>query len=850
IKTEAGDIAAQKQNAIGENIVFHGKPGRYTIHLSLNKDHFFDFKPRAMLLDRDREYSYQLQRKYKINGYVYDTKHHPVLNAHVKLASATGTLERQTDTNGYFTFFPVRLAEYTLSISHPDYQTQKRTFRPPRGAFKIILSGHPFFAVHTVDAATHPLSGIEVQCVGQLEAGGMHSANKQTNIKGIAYFDIVHNGTFTLTAKAPFPIEPLEVKHYLRAGETHDVTLEIHRKTFSLYGKVLDEGSKEAVAGVTVACQPKSDTLGGNQTCVTSANGAFQFENLYHGTYTLFVEQTEGFITGDFSDHSRDGVKAPQQLAYYVDKDIHNIILYLKRSWQVYGKVIDEIKNPVEGAKVQPSHRFSVPLTRYSARKILEPVYTDSAGEFFLEGLFEDIGGLAKLGLNASHGDYAPCATNSVEIDIPKPGEIKRGVVIQLTSKYNFRGTVVNQVNEPVENALIYVLARNQVLGKWKKITTARSQNDGTFQTYVDTEKYATVKCYAIATGHEKSETKTVKLKPHITEVHFTLQESENNSIIGCVYDQDLQPVVDADIHVELYGKGTHVNSKYDLPDGKKITQTDEYGVFQIQQNIYKFIIYMQFFDDPVLKITAKKEVNDTLLKGTIYDIQQGDKGVVIIIESEIKNIVELYGQVMHENKPVNQFKLLIAQGSTSQYNPENQNAAWQYFETADGRFHLAQIPIIRQPLIVVAQNDELGIGYSEPIHIDPLTVKTDVQITIPPRIPLRGVVLNEATGEPVGNMEVWYSAVTDADKENQKYGGRVLRSRGQTGIDQLFQFQKSVLTTEQGQFEMLVPQKPIWLHTKMSQRYRGEARFHFFSRRIHPLQFKNQPIQIKLPPR
>src|SRR5580704_1643373 len=63
-----------------------------------------------------------------IRGIVHDPQHRPIAGADIKLQAATSafSLATQTDQNGEFTFNPVAVGDYTLTVNRPGFTSAKQ----------------------------------------------------------------------------------------------------------------------------------------------------------------------------------------------------------------------------------------------------------------------------------------------------------------------------------------------------------------------------------------------------------------------------------------------------------------------------------------------------------------------------------------------------------------------------------------------------------------------------------------------------------------------------------------------------------------------------------------------------
>ena len=75
-----------------------------------------------------------------VRGIVHDQQHRPIAGADVKLQSVTSdfSLTAQSDQNGEFTFNPVAVGDYTVTVSHSDFASAAQNITVVSGSSPIL----------------------------------------------------------------------------------------------------------------------------------------------------------------------------------------------------------------------------------------------------------------------------------------------------------------------------------------------------------------------------------------------------------------------------------------------------------------------------------------------------------------------------------------------------------------------------------------------------------------------------------------------------------------------------------------------------------------------------------------
>jgi protocatechuate 3,4-dioxygenase beta subunit len=796
-----------------EALVFKAPDASYRFSLQLNQDHYFDFAPVPFSMDQGTDLYFHLQRKYKLNGFLFNSDHQSVANAAIRLATGEYQYETTSDRNGYFTLFPVYYDKYILQITHPDYSPRELITHPLPDPLRILLGKGDVLTLLTIDETQAPVGGVQVEAIFHPAKGGVEAKSKQTDIHGTAYFDTIQEGTCELTATPPFPASIVKAQYAIHRDTLNSVTMQITRKTFQLTGTVLEKTTEAAIPSVTVVCQSHLANQPSELRCMTDPEGKFHFENLVHGTYTLFAEQTKGYISGDFSSAADIGVIPPRQMAFLVDQDICDVKLYLKKSWQIIGKVIDENKNPLPGAAVKTTINYNLAFVRHKTAAVLDVCMTDEEGRFVIDGPFENTSPNATLGIRASHPDYE---MKGVSLPFPQPATIQEDIIIQLNKRFNLRGQVTTARQVPIPGASIKILkdAKNELNGV-NTVTGAQTDETGHYQAYI--EPSGDLSGQAIATGFKKSEVKPLPSQDNgdIT-LNFELETETEPFLAGWVVDQDYEPVPEAEIYIRNYPSNFPGVSKEALEEsykksnviGMEITQTDEYGTFQIPANYNK-----QLQEDPLYQITARKTSKDQTLEAKVFGIEAGNTNIILVMESTTKNQVVIYGKAVHNREPVPEYQLLAT--TDSRFTMLTKDNLWKYIQSPDGSFCFKIEDAMAPPLFLVAYHPQLGLAYSEPILVEPNCVKTGVEIEFKRTIQIQGKLIDAVSKEPLAKAEVWFTKMLDHQKEADRYTGRRIRGPEGTTPPGLLEKSPSTFTDDQGDFKITLPCDQIWIHCK-----------------------------------
>jgi hypothetical protein len=799
-------IQDKKQETVAEGTIIDGNfqtalvAGSYSVSIDTNPDLFFPFEGMAVEIKGPSTIQIEINRKYKVHGFVFNTNHVPIPDSTVYLHSKWNPINCTTDKNGYFSAWPVKYLDYTLVVSHPDYDQWQKNIQPAADPILIVLGKGALLTVLTLDETGAPVGGTEVACQATLEPEGLYMKSQQSNRLGQAYFDEIQSGTYTFTAKPPFPAVVQPLSHWISAGEPQEVTLTIQRKTFTLTGTVMEYQTSKIIPSVTVVCRNEGQEI----RCLSDQDGRFAFPGLPHGVYTLWADPVEGYFSGDSSPYTLCGATPPKNQSFYVDEDTRDIVLYLKKGWVVRGRVFDSERNPVPDAILTPQIGYKIPFSFWGSMDNPGEAISDQNGQFILIGYIENTSQYASLLIKASHAIYD---STKMSIPYPQTGAEIDGLEFVLGNRLNVRGIVKSNQGKPIKDAFVTAHLLDDSGIKNQKVAGADlSGQDGAYAMALNAK--GTYICKVEATGYNPSEEKSITVKDKDISLNFQLEPDTETGVDGYVLNQNYQPVAGASIYSFEYDQERHPVIEKIVKDtdlGQFFMKTGTDGSFHVPSQVQN----LNKFKKQAFRIAAIKEEEHYVYKSIVTGIEPGTKNVMMVMDSVGKEIAKLYGQVIYQGNPVTEYSLLVQKSDLRK--STDRDRAWTFIQSPDGRFSL-DADVSDCPILLAVHHPIYGLAYSDPLYLSPDEVRQDIVLIFKETITLQGTILNKNTREPIAGAEIWTTQSTDVEQEQFFARGRI-RGKAVTMTTQMFDVNQSVLSDQNGNFQIPVPKGKIWMH-------------------------------------
>jgi hypothetical protein len=115
----------------------------------------------------------------------------------------------------------------------------------------------------------------------------------------------------------------------------------------TLSGLVTKDPGSEPVKKAVIELIAESQSIGGNCTAITGADGSFRIENILPGRYRMFAART-GFQEIDQRHHRTDG----RTLTLTAGQEMKDLVIRLQAAAVVEGRVTDEDGDPMAEAQV------------------------------------------------------------------------------------------------------------------------------------------------------------------------------------------------------------------------------------------------------------------------------------------------------------------------------------------------------------------------------------------------------------------------------------------------------------------------------------------------------------------
>jgi len=195
-----------------------------------------------------------------------------------------------TDSNGAYTFQNLANGTYTITPSKSDY-----TFKPASATvtisgsnktdeiFMATKAGSGYTISGVIQESNSGLAGVSVRVTGNgVDQTAITDSNGAYTFGGLA------NGNYTITpSKSDYTFNPVSIAVTMSGSGRVVETIIATKAGYAITG-IIREGDF-GLAGVSVRVTGN----GVDQTAITDSNGAYTFQNLANGTYTITPSKSD-----------------------------------------------------------------------------------------------------------------------------------------------------------------------------------------------------------------------------------------------------------------------------------------------------------------------------------------------------------------------------------------------------------------------------------------------------------------------------------------------------------------------------------------------------------------------------
>ncbi|MGC9328242.1 MAG: hypothetical protein ACP5I1_11455, partial [Candidatus Hinthialibacter sp.] len=511
--------------------------------------------------------------------------------------------------------------------------------------------------------------------------------------------------------------------------------------------RVLEFKAGRPIEAATVVCRSQHKNNSRTLKTLTNPQGEFVFSDLFPGEYSLYLDELEGYMTGDYSAYKGLGIEEPFSLSSYLIESVSDVILWAKPCWRLSGRVLNLQNEPVEKAQVSlqaSADRFTTYGYR-GPRHIGSETSTDSNGKYEFKGCF-DASEKTNIFVTAKHPHYGFKSSPGVK---PRPGDqIEIDLVFE--EEPNVMGKVMDAAGKGISGASVYLYAK---AGDFVRPGGFQAADvEGCYAMHVPLGSY---QGRAQASGYQMPEyapVKTIHVSGNdVCTLNFKLVENQN-LLKGIVVDEDQAPVSRVDVYALPYGK----SRRPPLGQwGEKIDQTGEDGIFEVDP------AHLDSWDEcDWLKLTAVQKSPQEYEPASLYEIRLDSENLTIVLEKKTRDYsFEVYGTVLgSDSRPMQDFEAIlfesaVATRTSSQI--DKQVYGWTPFHSVNGYFHLKGYDSREGPFLIVARDAKGDKAFSESYHFDPGEVKSGIVIQFQTPYSLSGRIVSDESGEPLEDASI-----------------------------------------------------------------------------------------------
>lgn len=772
------------------------KEGKTVLSATLNgsetlfAQHSGHFDSDPVLIQKNNAIDLILDRKMSIHGQVLDKNEQPVGEAIVSIASASAI---QSVTGTPFQFSPIRPGTYRIRAQHETLLGEEKTVQA--GNEVVLHMGTSASVIVSVSTVRGEAVGGAVLDLSSKPNSGFHFTTEQkTDTTGIACFSEIRRGTYSIGIQHSW-YQSLQRTEVVVDSVTEEVSLVLPDKNHSISGRVFDAATEQPIANAPVVCGLdwgrednfysrflKQDLLkssfpqSATRMVYTNEEGLYRFDGLWSGLYFLFVDRVKGYISGDHSEIENIGAQRARRVMLSQEEDVGSVDFGLKRCWKIVGHAYDPNKKLLANVHVSARLRYSNPAAHRGSTGMLEKLgaesSTDESGYYEILGPVELMSdrSLASLYVSGQHERYGKADS---EVFYLNPGELKENADIYFSNCAIIQGTVRNEENQPIPNAMVIVWkktdAANQQPGRsnfW--YYPMRTDDNGFYQAYITSQYGQFGECFirAHAKGYLKSTLQeperkiTLALGAEPVVCDFVLKKGMQETLEGIVVNEEGEKL--AGVVLVLYCEGSGVYLSID----QTITQTDADGRFLFDLGAWDQTWYDPLFDNSVtnakflFRITPEATDEYEYVEPSWESIPRyrgGEKDIRIVMIRKDKERVSFRGMVVDSGgQPVTKYDIVVIPGSAPNlFKSGSLYYRWSPVNSPDGSFFLENLPASQGLFRIAVRTKERGLATTNLLRPQPNEVMEGIVIQLGEGATLQGVVLDSATGKPVPNVDV-----------------------------------------------------------------------------------------------
>ncbi|RJP31997.1 MAG: carboxypeptidase regulatory-like domain-containing protein [Candidatus Omnitrophota bacterium] len=807
------------------------------------------------------------KREISIQGEVVDGKGQPVWDAQVMI---NGSTEHVLMTGNQFSMESLSPGEYQIKASHPTLLGVTKNVQAGE-TITLQLREKAQVVVAVKTKRGEPVPGAWIDFLSAKDQRFIKAIREKSDAEGRVVFDQVLPGNYTLGVEHAWYISSSRTA--IEVDEAMEVVeLVLPDNSLSVSGKVTDAKTGEVLPNIPIVCGldkgqsvygAKGYPLEATRVVTTDAEGNYSVDNLWSGRYILYVDDMEGYLSGNqLAMESRGGVD--QTRVVLTDAEADNVNFQLKHSWMVSGTVYDWQNIPLPNVPVSVlvwhEHRG-----REDDRSTVQ---TDEQGYYEIVGKTEVIPG-CKIQTKSAHNLYWGGYSEDFIIE---PGQRMDGIDIHFKGTAIIRGTVRNEQGEPLHNALV------QFWSDWKESYpgaetediegyAVRTDQNGCYECIIrQPGKYTALSDavgYRSTVDDQALQQLNIEISDEPIYVDFTLLPGEDKTVEGIVVNEEGEPVEGITVRlmpctIAKY-KDYYAYSSNNYQTSLLHT-TDSSGTFCFDVDFFDPNIFTnsplaleQILSGQAKPLQISIDDNDAY-QVTVHPITKsshrmiqypGEKDLRIEVERKEQasgaGFATLAGRVVDSfGIPVTQFEMVVIPGWPPQrFEDGTPYHQWSPVYSSDGRFQIDGLPVKQGAFYIVVRTDEYGMSTSTPLSPEANQVLDNIEIVVGSGVTITGTVLDAITGKPIPDIKVLAMLPPSPERQHLMMTDRIILRR--TGLSGRIVLQEqSVLneyipravTDAKGRFVIKnAPVPATFLHVQPSREYNQ------FVRALRPLE-------------
>lgn len=808
----------------------------------------------------ETEVTITLNRKMTIYGEVFDPDNAPNAEAHLTVKGSSAVLSA---TENQFAFYPLVAGEYILLATHPAYLGVSQTVQAG-ASVTIHLKNEGTAAITLKTSQNEIVANAQLAFQSHPDSSFIYLTRGTTDINGQAVFQQLKRGFYTVSINHAWYIsnQPIVVE-VDEADERIDLVIPDNQ--LDLSGTVYDAETNMPLANIPVVSvldqgtaqhSTQASPLPATKTVMTDENGQYHFNDLISGRYTVYIDDVEGYISGDQRDldfYSEDMLKK----VALSNINAENVDFKLERAWSVSGTVYDPNEKPMPEQTITARNLSNYNLSLERLAHFGGVVKTDSEGKYEMV-VRTSVPPGTEMTIRSEHKVYWKGSSDNFQI---KPGEKKENVDLHFKGGAVIQGYVRNELGESIENAFVYFIndwgrTSDEIEIYQKSGKSSVTDQNGFYEcVFSNRNSYGMYTGVADAKGYRSSADgqSPKKIEINISDepikINFTLQKGDDKTIEGVVVNENGEAVSGVTVRLSLDAYANYGKSYLQMNPGIHTrTITDAMGIFKFDID---FFIAELFAQSP--ELIEKINTGQLNVFGLFtdeheeYEARQyahyvgypGEKNVRIVVKrKEEKQEPEKTGVsglvVTSDGKPLKTYELLVVPSvevRTVYSRPSDiDNERSPYYQwtpvfSAEGRFQIDNLLVAHGPFYIGVRSEEYGIASSERLFPKPDEIISGVKIVLGKGATIYGTVVDAQTGEPIPGLNI-VTMLPPSPARQHDTG--FLITKGSNGVSMEDQMQSllngnlpTAVTNEKGQFTLKgAPVPSTFLHILPSNGY------------------------------